>query len=86
MIVKGMSSAAQRQRILKALFDQGSLTTLDIRHQLSIMSPAPRIFELRRSGYSIASYPVDVRDCEGNLHKGVARYVLQGLPEAANDD
>lgn len=86
MIAKSMSSAAQRQRIIKALFEQGSLTTLDIRHQLAIMSPAPRIFELRKNGYVIRSYPVDVRDGEGNLHKRVAKYVLLGLPEAANDE
>ena len=73
----GNGASAQRQRLKAELQRRGSLTTIQCRHELDIISPAPRILELRRRGCRIDT--VRVRDFtpEGRPHS-VARYVWQG--------
>lgn len=67
---------AQRERLLEALQD-GPLSTVEIRQDLDILSPAPRIRELRLDGYPIATMRENVK-IGLNSHRGVARYVLLG--------
>jgi hypothetical protein len=59
--------AAQRLQILQWLQQHGSITTLEAR-AIYIMSPAPRIFELRDHGYNIVT--------ERITKSRIARYVL----------
>lgn len=70
------SNEAQRTRILEWLRRE-SLTTLQARKHLDIMSPAARVFELREQGFNIITH----RTYEAK-HR-VAQYVL--LMGAAND-
>lgn len=69
------SSDAQRARLLEAL-QKGPLTTIEIRHELDIMMPAARVFELRHGdGHNIVMNWVGRSTAAGNLHR-VALYAL----------
>lgn len=70
------SSFNQRIKLLDWLFELGSITTAQAREHLDIMSPAPRIMELRKQGYLIDTVPDSWTSDYGINHKGVARYVL----------
>lgn len=73
---QGNSSANQRERLFEALRACGSITTLEARKHLDILSPAPRIMELRRGGKGIRTDLVrQATDC-GKLHR-VGLYVLE---------
>lgn len=63
------SKAAQRGRLLQYLQQYGSITTLQARQILAVMSPAPRIKELRESGYSIKTNWVKDTDSAGVEHR-----------------
>jgi hypothetical protein len=79
------NSTIQRQVILDALKQRHELgiTTLEARQQLGVMSPAPRILELKAKGHHIVTIPTDIVTDDGVMHQGVARYVLLGLaPES----
>lgn len=68
------TAEAQRKRLLEALRN-GSISTLEARRNLDILSPAPRVLELRRAGHPIlTNWTHEPSDC-GKLHR-VARYVL----------
>ena len=72
------STQAQRQRLLMALIEAGAdgITTIQARHELNILAPAPRVHELRHShGRNIKTIPTIETTPEGYEHK-VARYVL----------
>jgi hypothetical protein len=71
-----VSSATQRAQILSYLKMHGSATTLEIRNELHILSPAPRILELRERGESILTIRENQPTPDGKEHY-VARYVLQ---------
>ncbi len=83
--ITSTNATAQRQTILDALKQRHGLgiTTLEARQELGIMSPAPRVKELRVRGYHILTIPTDIVTDDGVMHQGVARYVLLGLaPES----
>ncbi len=63
------SNAAQRGRLLHYLKQHGSITTLQARQVLAVMSPAPRIKELRDLGYSIITNWVKGIDSAGVEHR-----------------
>lgn len=65
----------------------GSITTAEARDKLDIMSPAPRIMELRSFGYLINTVADNWISDHGINHKGIARYVLtQKQPIEAIDN
>lgn len=68
------STAAQRQRLLKAL-RRYPVSTITARSELDILCPAARVLELRRAGYRIRTVRVWQRTDCGKSHK-VALYVL----------
>ena len=72
--LKDTSTTAQRQRLIEAL-REAPLTTLEIRKELDILAPAPRIFELRRDGHEIATQWLTVETYPKARHR-IARYVL----------
>jgi uncharacterized protein (DUF2126 family) len=63
------SRAAQRVALLEHLKKHGSITTLQARQVLGVMSPAPRIKELRVDGYSIITIRVIDIDSAGIKHR-----------------
>lgn len=72
----GNDAANQRKRLLAALMAMGSVTTIEARRHLDIMSPAPRIMELRKQGKAIATQWVrQATEC-GRVHR-VGLYVLE---------
>lgn len=73
---QGNTAANQRERLLLALRSLGSITTLEARKGMDILSPASRIIELRRFGVSIKTQWVkQATDC-GRSHR-VGLYVLE---------
>lgn len=70
------SAHNQRSKLLDWLFERGSISTSEARENLDIMSPAPRIMELKRKGYSIVTVTDNWTSPHGINHKGIARYVL----------
>lgn len=79
------TSASNARAIVIQALRTGPQTTIALRERWGIMAPAPRILELKLRGYRIASIPVSACTADGVLHHGVARYVLLGELEAAND-
>ena len=68
------TAETQGQQILACLLAGNTLTTQQARLELCIMSPAPRVFELRKQGYNIVTERTIYEDSEGK-HK-IAKYVL----------
>lgn len=69
------SLTAQRSRLLKRL-EVAPVTTIQARHELDILAPAPRIYELRHNyGHNIQTHWQVEETPEGKPHR-VALYVL----------
>lgn len=67
---------AQRDRVLKHLQTNGSATTIELRHDLDVLAPAPRVFELRHIyGHNIVTLWEWDYNPKGGRHL-VARYEL----------
>lgn len=69
---------AQRARLFDALQSAGvdGITTIQARHELNILAPAPRVFELRHDyGKNIRTVWAQGVTPEGYSHR-IARYVL----------
>jgi hypothetical protein len=76
------SASTQRMQILALLKRYPSINTLEFRDVHGILSPAPRVFELRLMGYEILTHLEDIRTQDGRLHKRVARYYLTIVDDA----
>ncbi|NVJ48575.1 MAG: helix-turn-helix domain-containing protein [Cytophagia bacterium] len=76
--IKNISTGAQRKRLKWALELAGKngISTIQAREILNIISPAPRIYELRNKGYDILTHWIVHIDAQGNKHR-VAKYVLE---------
>ena len=69
------TSAAQRQRLLQALMRE-PVSTIKARHELDIMMPAARIFELRhKHGHEIVTHWIEALNPNGGKHR-IAQYAL----------
>ena len=78
------TSHNQRLRLLDYLKMHGTITTLQARSLLNILSPAARIFELRHNhGYRINKVGIAYYTIAKSKHTGIAKYVL--LSEKANE-
>ena len=71
------SASAQRVRLLERL-QLGPVSTFDARFDMNIMTPAPRIKELREQGHPILTDRQTLTDPLGFEHEGVAVYYLSG--------
>ena len=71
------SATNQRAIILEAL-KQSPKTTVQLRYELGIMQPAPRILELKARGHNINTIRVETYTPDGIKHRKVAKYVLRG--------
>ncbi len=78
------TASNQRAIILQAL-KIAPQTTITLRHNLGIMQPAPRIFELRGLGHDIHTEMVREETPDNISHKGVAKYVLRHSPPLTNN-
>ena len=76
---KDNSSSVQRTTLIHAL-RTGAKTTPELRESWGILSPAPRVFELRMLGYEIETLFISAFTAGGEKHHGVAKYVLRGEP------
>ena len=71
------STAHQRKKIHDYFIEHGSATTIQIRHELDVMQPAARIFELRHNyGLNIQKVWADELNPNGTIHS-VAKYILK---------
>jgi len=69
------SVIAQRKRLLERLHKQ-PCTTIQARHELDVLQPAPRVFELRHNhGYNIVTHWCYEKNPGGGSHR-IARYTL----------
>lgn len=69
------STSGQRQAILEWLQERGSLSTIQARDELGIMSPAARVMELREQEEPIVTQWTTTFDRTGTKHRE-AKYVL----------
>ncbi len=70
-------TARQRKKIHDYLLENGSATTIQARHELDVMMPAARIFELRHHyGLNIQKVWTDELNPNGTEHR-VAKYILK---------
>jgi predicted HTH transcriptional regulator len=82
---KDNSTNNQRAKLLDYLKEHGSITTAQARELLDVMSPAPRIMELKARGYLIVTQFGHWISDHGINHKGVARYVLTQIKPVASE-
>lgn len=69
------SLQSQRQRLIARL-QKDACSTFEIRHELDIVAPAPRIYELRhKQGFNIKTF-WDIGNNPGGGRHRIARYVL----------
>lgn len=68
------TASTDRVTILNHLQDNGSITTLEAR-AMGIMSPAPRVQELRESSHKIITHWTTTIDSAGRKHRE-AKYIL----------
>lgn len=71
-----LSTEAQRQRLLDALTERGSITTQQARDELEVMHPAGRIMELRKKGVEIVTVWAHEQSAGGVVHR-IARYLMR---------
>lgn len=69
------SAHNQRLKLLDWVLEKGAITTAQAREHLDIMSPAPRIMELRKAGYLIDTV-WDSWISEHGIKHRIACYVL----------
>lgn len=70
-------TTAQCQRLLAHLKKHGSISTPQARHDLDIVQPAARIFQLRhQQGYNIVTADVYETNPGGGVHR-FANYILR---------
>ncbi len=75
--MNNQSTARQRKKIHNYLLEHGSATTIQIRHELDVMMPAARIFELRHNlGLNITKVWINGLNPNGTEHR-VAKYILK---------
>lgn len=79
--INDTSTESQRQRLLATLQGQEAVSTLFARNRLNILSPASRIYELRKRNYKIITHWIIEFDTEGRRHR-VAKYVLLAKKES----
>jgi hypothetical protein len=83
--MKHHSTEAQRSRLLKRLRTK-PCSTIEARHELDIVSPAPRIFELRhKDRHNIQTFWTTDTNPGGRKHR-VANYVLLSGQYGENKD
>lgn len=70
------STHSQCMRLLNALRER-PLTTLEARHDLDILMPAARVFDLKAMGHKIHTVWTSGITVENRKHR-IARYVLVG--------
>lgn len=75
------STKAQRQLLAEALLEaqEQGISTIQARHELNIMAPAPRIYELRHiHGMNIISFQSEEINPEGYKHRCARYFLLPG--------
>ncbi|MDT0596100.1 helix-turn-helix domain-containing protein [Glaciecola petra] len=77
------STNRDRKQIL-ALLRLKPIHTIEFRELHGLISPAPRIKELRERGYNIRTKLIRAMSQDGRVHNNVALYVLVSEPSAAN--
>ena len=73
-VKKSTSTESQRSLLLDHL-KKGPLTTIQARDELGVMSPAPRVMELRRQGHNIITLWTETVDRTGTKHRE-GQYIL----------
>jgi hypothetical protein len=60
--------------------------TIQFRENHSLISPAPRIKELRDKGYDIETFKIRAQSIDGRWHNNIALYTLISEPSAHEQD
>jgi hypothetical protein len=77
------STLRDRKQIL-ALLRKRPIHTIEFREIHGLISPAARIIELRRQGYTIRTNLIRAMSQDGRVHNNVALYVFVSEPPATN--
>lgn len=83
--LNSIQASTQRDRMhILALLKQKPRHTIEFREQHGLISPAPRIKELRTKGYNIKTALIKAYSQDGRLHSKVALYTFISEPPATN--
>lgn len=77
------ATSSQRARILKHFETCQKLSTIQARNKYGVLSPAPRMMELKKIGHIIETHWIKEPDANGVLHR-VGLYVYLGKQEMTN--
>ena len=75
--MNNQSTIIQMQRVHSYLQLHGSATTFELRHNLDVIAPAPRIYDLRHKLNINIVTVWDVGENPGGTTHKIARYVLK---------
>jgi hypothetical protein len=75
------STLRDRKKILSLLREKPT-HTIQFREQHGLISPAPRIKELRSKGFVISTTPIRAKSLDGRWHNNIALYELLAEPQS----
>jgi Helix-turn-helix domain len=78
MAAPNTQTRARQCAALLALLSATPASTVTIRDQLGILSPAARVLDLRKAGHSIKTLTTTAHDADGRPHRA-ALYVLEAV-------
>jgi hypothetical protein len=84
-ISQAASTLKDRKKIVSLLREKPT-HTLQFREKHSLISPAPRIKELRDKGYEIETLKIRAQATNGRWHNNIALYTLISEPPANDQD
>ena len=82
LIISQAASTLKDRKKIVSLLRKKPTHTIQFRENHSLISPAPRIKELRDKGYDIATQKIRAQSIDGRWHKNIALYTLISEPPA----
>jgi hypothetical protein len=81
-IMSQAASTLKDRKKIVSLLRKNPTHTIKFREKHGLISPAPRIKELRDKGYSIETQKIKAQSIDGRWHNNIALYVLISEPQA----
>jgi hypothetical protein len=85
-IMSQAASTLKDRKKIVSLLRKKPTHTIQFRENHSLISPAPRIKELRDKGYGIETQKIKAQSIDGRWHNNIALYVLISEPPANDSD
>jgi hypothetical protein len=85
-IMSQAASTLKDRKKIVSLLRENPTHTINFREKHGLISPAPRIKELRDKGYDIETLKIRAQSIDGRWHNNIALYTLISEPTAHEQD